>query len=416
MFGKIKNNLYFPLASYFYLLAKLRLLVWRPYVIVITGSSGKTTLLSLVESQFKGRAKYSHHANSSFGIPFDILGIVRKTLKISEWIKIFISAPFLVFSKLPKQKIYIVEADCDRPGEGKFLSNLLVPDVVLWLSLSKTHSMNFDSLVGPSKFNTLEDAIAHEFGYFIQKAKDQVLVNSDNDHIVSQIYRTKAKVVPISVKDNLDYNVGEGFTTYELDGRKIKLPYLLPYEVYYSLLMTHCLVKQMSFDFDFSFSKFEMPPARSSFFKGINGNYIVDSTYNANFMSMKAVLKMYDKIKTVKKKWVVLGDMLEQGKNEQLEHHNLAMEINSYKFDKVILYGKSVIRYTSKEVEGVVCFDNPKSVLDYLLKHARNKMILFKGSRYLEGVIEHLLLDKNDISKLARRELVWQEKRQKFGL
>ena len=64
--------------------AQIQLFLWKPRIIVITGSSGKTTLLHLIEAQLGNRAKYSHFANSSFGIPFDILGLKRKNLTIDE--------------------------------------------------------------------------------------------------------------------------------------------------------------------------------------------------------------------------------------------------------------------------------------------------------------------------------------------
>src|SRR3989344_7613412 len=165
---RLKKILYFPLASYFRFFARIRLKKWHPRIIVITGSSGKTTLLHLIESQLQTKALYSHHANSSYGIPFHILSLERKTLTVYEWIGLFFKTPFYAFKKSPREKLYVVEADCDRPGEGKFLAEFLRPEVTLWVSISKTHSMNFDELVTTGIFKTIEDAIAHEFGYFIE--------------------------------------------------------------------------------------------------------------------------------------------------------------------------------------------------------------------------------------------------------
>ena len=90
IFSFLKGKLYFPLAFYFRFFAQIQLLIWGPKIIVITGSNGKTTLLHLLESQLGNKAKYSHHANSAFGIPFNILGFERQTLKISEWPLLFL--------------------------------------------------------------------------------------------------------------------------------------------------------------------------------------------------------------------------------------------------------------------------------------------------------------------------------------
>src|SRR5260221_8136653 len=157
MFRLVKRFFYFPIAYYFRFFAQIQLFLWKPRIIVVTGSSGKTTLLHLIESQLKQKAKYSHHANSAYGIPFDILGLKRENLVISEWIYLFLAAPFTAFKKPYSENIYIVEADCDRSGEGKFLASFLKPEVTLWISSSRTHSMNFDHMVGKGKFSTVDE-------------------------------------------------------------------------------------------------------------------------------------------------------------------------------------------------------------------------------------------------------------------
>src|SRR6185437_1554066 len=189
---EIKKILYFQVAGYFKFFAGIRLRKWNPKIVVVTGSSGKTTLLHLLESQIMDKAKYSHHANSSYGIPFDILNLHRESLQKSEWIALFLKAPFAAFKKIPKEKIYIVEADCDRPNEGKFLASFLKPDIVLWLNVSRTHSMNFDALVEEKKFLSVDEAIAYEYGYFLDHCKELAIVDGDNELITKQLSRTKA--------------------------------------------------------------------------------------------------------------------------------------------------------------------------------------------------------------------------------
>ncbi len=142
-----------------------------------------------------------------------------------------------------------------------------------------------------------------------------------------------------------------------------------------------------------------------------------------------------------KNKWVVIGDMLELGKEEENEHLRLAAELAKYDFKKIILMGPRVGKYTYPKLlslralakqspkdrhafqtrddkdEGIVKFEGPKETLDYLLENIKGgDTILFKGARFMEGIIEHLLENKNDVSKLARREEVWQIRRKQWGL
>lgn len=400
MFQRIKKALYFPVASYFAFFAKIFLMRWKPKIVVITGSSGKTTMLHMFEAQLGTIAKYSHHANSSYGLPFDILGIHRQTLSVFEWPLIFLSTPFKVFQKVPKEKIYIAEADSDRPGEAKFISNLLNQDITIWLNVSRTHSMNFEGLVKSDK--NLDEVIADEFSKYILHTKELVIINKDSSLINRFESKINAKVFVISKPKKDDV---------------VKLKFLLPEETAYQIEAVKYLTRYLGVRFDPTFRDFNMPPGRSSVFKGIKNITIIDSTYNANLDSMKVILNLFNNIKS-NNKWIVLGDMLEQGKNEESEHRLLANEINKYKFEKIILMGPRVSKYVLPNLkQKAVSFINPKEVLDYSKENITGgETILFKGARFLEGVIENLLLDKNDTKNLVRRELIWEKRRKKFGL
>lgn len=406
---RIKRFLYFPVAYYFRFFAQIQLALWKPKIVVITGSNAKTTLLHLIESQIGNRAKYSHQANSSFGIPFDILGLNRTTLTLSEWPKIFLLAPFKAFKTPPKENLYIVEADCDRPSEGKFLSTLLNPEITVWISSGKTHSMNFKQPV--------EDNIAFEFGYFLENTQNLVIINGDSPLIKKQLSRVKAQVMQLTKKRHLQkYIVGKNYTEFKIDDKVYKFNFLLPEESFYQIMSTLKLMDYLKIPIDSSFANFKLPPGRSSLFQGIKNTTLVDSSYNANLSSVTVILKMFDKLPAANK-WAVLGDMLEQGNQEQSEHEKLAEVISKYDFKKIILMGPRVSKYTHPKLKEAVNFETPKEVLDYLQNNIQGgETILFKGARFLEGIIEHLLLDKKDASKLCRREKIWEDRRKEWGL
>jgi UDP-N-acetylmuramoyl-tripeptide--D-alanyl-D-alanine ligase len=419
---RIKNIFFFPIAHYFAFFAAIRLKKWHPRVIVITGSTGKTTLFALVESQLGNIAHYSHHANSAIGIPFDILDLHRKTLKPIEWVSLVFKAPIQSFKSPYSQKLYIVECDADRPGEGKFLAKLLQPEVTLWISSARTHSMNFDRLV-PNTFKNVEEAIAYEFGYFIEKTSSLSIVNGDSELMQRQLKRTNATIEKVTIKNLDNYYVSNGGTAFSLKGTRVKLKALLPKEIFYSLQMTKMLCDYLQTAFDPSFPDLKLPPARSSLFRGIKNITIIDSTYNANFSSMYAIVTMFNAY-PAKQKWIVIGDMLEQGKEEMEEHEKLAELLLEQDYKRIVLLGPRVKKYTYPKMleklpknTPIAVFENPKDVLVHLQENIRGgETVLFKGARFLEGVIENLLLDKKEKSKLARREKVWEERRKKWGL
>lgn len=429
MIENIKYRLYFPVAWYFRFFAAIRLKRWKPRIIVVTGSSGKTTLLHLIEAQLGLQAKYSHHANSSFGIPFDILSLERKTLSKLEWISLFFLAPIHIFSPFPKQKFYVVEADCDRPYEGKFLASMLKPEVVLWVNSSKTHSINFESSLASGEQTTIDDAIAFEFGYFLAYCQKLAVINGDQPHLINQIKRTKASVIKVTKKDYLKkYFVDWQGTDIQVGGKTYHFQALLPVEMFYSLEMCYQLLLYLRLPFDQPFAKFILPPGRSSVFEGIKHTVLIDSSYNANLSSMAAILTMYSTLRG-RDKWVVIGDMLELGDSEKKEHEKLAELLLESDLDHIILIGDRVQKYTypmlskylPKRVGKVpfISFLTLREALEYLLNSLHgHEAILFKGSQslFLEGIIAKLLKEKSDSHKLPRAEKFWDEKRKKRGV
>ncbi len=423
MIRLIKKKLYFVIARYFRFFANIQLAVWRPRIIAITGSSGKTTLLHLIESQLKGLARYSHRANSTYGIPFDILGLKRTKLIPSEWILLFLAAPFRAFKKPYKEKMYVVEADCDRPGEGEFLGTLLKPEVTLWLNTGKTHGMNFDTFIKRRKFTAIENAIAHEFGYLLQHTTNVAIINGDIKLMIEQQSRCKGRVKIIG-NDQLDnYQVSETGTVFEINNIRYRFDYLLPREFFYSIAMTRLLVEYLGIEFDASCAGFSLPPGRSSILRGIKNTTLIDSSYNATPEGMSAIIKTFGRY-PAQAKWLVLGDMLELGSAEQEEHEGLAELISSIETSRIILVGPRISKYTYPKLlplvadsHTIVAFELPKEALDYIIQNLRGgETLLFKGARFLEGIIEHLLSDKNDVTRLCRREQVWQIRRKQWGL
>ncbi len=426
MIDELKKRLYFIVAWYFRFFAQIRLSRWNPQVVVVTGSSGKTTLMHFIESQLLQVAKYSHHANSALGIPFDILGLERKTLNSSEWPGLILSAPFKAFTNPPSQKIYVAECDCDRPGEGKFLAEFLKPDVTLWISVSRTHSENFDNLVDSGQFKTVEDAIAHEFGYFIRNTKKLVIINGDSKLMKTQVKNSNAQVIQIKEAEYLQsHALTSSGTTFEIQEAIYEFNTLQPREIYLTIAETMELAQFLNINPDYHFSHLEIPTARSSMYKGVKNTTLIDSSYNANLASMFVMLNMYESLK-VDKKWAVLGDMKELGKETQEEHEKLAEKLAEMNLDKILLLGPWVVKYTYPKLQKL-CIDTNKTrafsshaeLLKYLQASLHgNETILFKASQSLvfDGFIQHLLANPEDIKKLPRREIFWDGYRKERGL
>lgn len=421
----VKSALYFLVAGYFLFFARRVLRRWAPRVIVITGSSGKTTLFNLLETQLGSDARFTHHANSIFGIPFDLLGLKRTTLLKREWLGLFVRAPLGLFRPLPEEKLYVVELDCDRPREGEIMAELLKPEVTIWLSLSSTHSMNFDALVAAGEFATPIAAVAHEFGHLAAATTKLLVYAADNSHIRSQLSRVRGAVtkVPISLESIESFTVSAHSTLFELGDRTATLPLPQPIEVGTSVLAVIAVCEYLEIVPDYSFSGFKTPPGRFSVFAGKGDTLLVDSSYNANPESMRVVLHAFSAVADTEgrpNRVLIIGDMLEQGESEAVIHTAIASELSAMRFSQLVLYGRAVEEYTKPALleagvapDKIYCFMSPKDIYEHLLDTLHGgEIILFKGYRLLDGVVERLLADPTDATKLCRRELVWQRKRE----
>jgi UDP-N-acetylmuramyl pentapeptide synthase len=120
----------------------------------------------------------------------------------------------------------------------------------------------------------------------------------------------------------------------------------------------------------------------------------------------------------VGEKWLVLGDMIEQGNSEESEHVLLASLIQKVNPDRVILVGPRLAQYTlPKLAAGAISVMKPGKALEYLEKNLRGgETILFKGARFLEGVVERMLENPTDEIYLCRREPVWVARRKQWGI
>ncbi len=402
---KLKRSLYFLVAGYFAFWAR--------------------TLLHLFEAQLGPKAKYSHKANSAFGISFNILGLERKTFSIFEWPLFALLSPFRAYRGVVPEKIYVTEADAERPNECKFLANLLQSDVVVWLSLEEAHGINFDKVAHKNDDirKGVKEAMAHEFGYFVECAKQFSVLNIDNEYINRQAKRAKSKTIFVSEKEIRAFKLAGHTVEVETLLGDFKLPSLLPFPAALSVLAVATALKTLDMEIDPSFAGFVLPPGRSSVFVGVRDTTLVDSSYNATMDGVRAMLDLMKRYTTTGEKWLVLGDMIEQGKSEEAEHTDIVKDIVAVAPARVVLVGPRLQKYTypllvkalgEKKVYSVLM---PREALGYLEKELKGgETILFKGARYLEGVVERLLADPLDADKLCRREPIYVAQRKKWNI
>ena len=429
---KFKKKFYFIVASYFRFFANFAFRRWHPRVIAITGSVGKTTMLNLIECTLGKKAHYSHDANSAYGIAFDMVNLRGVTGSKLRWLYLFLAVPLKSLFYKHQEEFYVVEIDGERPHEAEFLASWLKPEVTLWISLGLSHAVQFEQQVKDGLFSSLDKAITHEFAMLPQYTQKLVIIDGDVELMnralesIKQKHLTNATVIKCYKDAVKTYKVEPNHTSFRLqrnaDGAIHEYEFNRPMskDLAIQLTMLETLVNYLEVMPRYDFSNLKLAPGRNSYFDGKNGLKIIDSSYNAHLISVKSILEMY-KAMHVPHKWLVIGDIVDQGSIEGQEHAKLADEIIKVKPEQVILIGRRTKKYTAPILEkaglNIYTTLDPREALKFLEQNLTGQeTLLFKGSQYLEWLIEKLLKNPEEAKYLPRREKAAIKRRQKRGL
>ncbi len=417
---RFKRRFYFSVAKYFKFFANLALKRWNPRVIAVTGSAGKTTMMMMLEHEIGKKAHYSHDANSAFGVPFDVLGLKGVKGSKLRWLWLIFATPFAAIFTHRRKEFYVVEIDGERPHETEFLAEWLKPEVTIWVSIGLSHAAQFEKEVESGKFKDLEKAITAEFSNLPINTQKRVYIDADSKIMTEATQNLNAKVVPIKKSELKKYVVYPDSTDFTYGDTTFHFDHPEPKDIAYNLFVIQDLMKYLKLKFNPDFTDLKIAPGRSSHFKGKKGIDIIDSTYNAHMISMTSILDMAKRIHA-EQKWLVIGDIVDQGSMVEEEHKKLAKLIANVKPEKVILVGKRTKKYTAPELKklgvSAVATLDPRKALEYIEKRITGKeTLIFKGSQYLEWIIEKLLADPKDAKKLCRRDSGSVRRRKNWGL
>lgn len=427
--------------------AKIQLWKTKPKIIALTGSSGKTSLKNAIEAvlQDKFKVKKSIKANSETGLPLDILGLHVKDYSGLDWLRLALMVPIKLLTNWQHFDYYIAELGVDDPNTPKnmkYLLEFIHPDISVFLNVAPVHTQQFEKAItkdniflsNQEKLQFLVSVIAKEKGKIITSLNSDkiAIVNADDSLIMGESKKSKAKLYYfgkdlegnknhelkiINYKPELTHTI----FTYKYLGKtyQLKLPYVLA--SYYSYTFGSAILAGLSLGLniqniiDSLLANFKLPSGRMSLFKGIKNTIIIDSSYNAS-----AILKTLELIENLKalKKVIVLGDMRELGELAKIEHEKAALKIIKVA-SLVVLIGpltKQFVYPITKIKIPTYWFSNSFKAGDWLRNNLRGgELILVKGSQntiFTEIVVEKLLADQNDSSRLCRRGKFWDKQRQ----
>ncbi|MDP2594221.1 MAG: Mur ligase family protein, partial [bacterium] len=107
---------------------------YRPKVVMVTGSVGKTSTKDAIAAALSARffvRKSEKSFNSEFGVPFTILGVGNPWANPVAWLSVI--QKFFVLMLLPNHypNLLVLEVGADKPGDLKRILRIARPDAVV---------------------------------------------------------------------------------------------------------------------------------------------------------------------------------------------------------------------------------------------------------------------------------------------
>ncbi len=327
-------------------------------IIAVTGSAGKTTTKELIAHLLAHRYgvyKTPGNLNSQIGLPLALANAD------------------------PNADFWVFELGADRRGNISQLGELLKPTLSVLTSVGKAH------LEG---FGNFENLLCAKGEIFLPPSVKRAVIPKE----VEKCYRHL-----LGEKDYLTFGRGgdvevsryrflkTGKTLMEVEDKILEVP-LLGEGIVRATEAAIGVLKVLGFPwegFTEAFSTFRGEWGRMQPLLG-DGYLVINDAYNANPLSVASAIRTLSKIEGYRKRVLILGDMLELGKEEIKEHLKMGKFMEKSPIDEVYLFG-NLTRSTCKVIKTKRCFysfdkDHLKKLLSKFHPR-RDTVYLIKGSR-----------------------------------
>lgn len=408
--------------------ARAILMKYKPKVVMITGSVGKTSTKDAVASAlsiaFNLRASEKSY-NSEFGVPLTIIGAGNPWYSASAWLRVFQRALSLIFFTHSYPELLVLEVGADRPGDVKHILRIVSPDAVVVTRLP-------DIPVHVEAYASAEAVREEEFAPAYTLSTGMPLVICADDHnAVRKSARLSAtlftfgfaegatvKLSNVRVVKDDGCPIGMAVDA-EIAGEKqtLKVPCAVGRSQIFAPAAALALATALGVEtkhLEKGLSRYEPPSGRGKVLDGVNGSILIDDTYNASPAAVQEILSSLPQI-TAKRRVVILGDMLELGRYSKGEHEKIG-RLASEVADVVVSVGvrAQAIASSARESGKTEVLDFPDSYsavggLKGVIQEG--DVVLIKGSQSIrmERIVASLLNNPTDTSKLVRQEKEWQK-------
>ncbi len=416
--------------------AKQVLKKYKPKIIAITGSVGKTStkdaIYSVLATQLHVR-KSEKSFNNDIGIPLTILGLPSGWRDIHIWIQNVFKGFGLLLFRTHYPEWLVLEVGARTPGGIPNTVTWLKPDIVVITKIGTVP-------VHIEFFPTLQDLVLEKKALSDALKPDGMLLVNADDPTTSAIMPTgNQKRYTYGISASADMRIGSPDILYTGDENQIPTGIQAMYNIgdeeymlsVYNTVGAHALDNALAacavgsllrIPADVcakSFLKHDAPPGRMKLIDGIKDTILIDDTYNASPIATVSALETLQMIRNKGRKCAVLGDMLELGIQSHTAHEDIGKLVHDLGFDFLVTVG-----VRAKTIGESACHagfspdrwqhcDTAERAGDFIDDWIESgDVILLKASQgiRLERAVERLMKNPQDSEKLlARQDSAWKE-------
>lgn len=421
-----------------YILAKLILARYKPKIIGITGSVGKTStkeaIFTVLKSKYTVRTNIKNY-NNEIGLPLTIINSTAAGKNIFKWFYIF-SKALVVLIYWPYPEILILEMGADKPGDIKYLVNLAPCFVGVLTAIGKNPAhLEF--------YKNIDQLIKEKANIITHLNKDNwAVINIDDENLINLQEKTVAQIITVGISDqalikvediNYTSNLEEDFKN-NVAGLNFKINYqgnIVPFKLknclgtpqaYAALNAIACgiIFKMNLVEIAQALKNYLPPLGRLNILEGIKDTIILDDSYNSSPTACQQALELLSTINVSGRKIACLSNMEELGEESSKVHRQIGRIIANLNIDVLFTVGDKAAEIAEAATEKSMNKENVHIYEDAdLAKKAieqemhRGDVILIKGSQKwrMEKVVKEIMLHPELAEKLlVRQDRLWQNK------
>jgi UDP-N-acetylmuramoyl-tripeptide--D-alanyl-D-alanine ligase len=406
-------------ASILALFAGVIIAKYRPTVVMVTGSVGKTSTKDAVAAalspRFFIRASEKSY-NSEFGVPFTIFGVHNPWKSFVSWLNVFREAISLIVLPNHYPNLLVLEVGADRPGDLSRILRIVLPDAVV-ITLLPDIPVHVEAYASPEAVREEEFTPAYAL-----PAGAPLIISAEDPHALTMVRRIAARVSTYGTTKGSNIQLSRiGFYTEKSRVLGMQARVKTPEGEGVLLVKGSVGVTQifpaaaalatalsLSVSLDDALRGLEAyvpPPGRGRILEGKNDSIIIDESYNASPAAVEEALKTLRAFPGPKRRIAVLGDMLELGRYSVNEHERIG-QLARGMADVVIGVG-----VRARGISGDFSYDDAHTAAKALTEIVSpGDVILIKGSQSVraERIVEALLASRTDLHKLVRQEREWK--------